>query len=59
MQFSDPNLASWCGVEMYTVPKREATIRPKNFRANIVTSFYESGNFNSISELRTNNLDQN
>jgi len=39
---------------MYTVPNREATIMPKNFRANIVTSLYESGIFKSISELRTN-----
>ena len=39
---------------MYTVPKREATIMPKNSRANIVTSFYEFGNFESISERRTN-----
>ncbi len=39
---------------MYTVPKREATIMPKNFRANIVTSLYESENFESIFELRTN-----
>jgi len=39
---------------MYTVPKREATIMPKNFRGNFVTSLYESGNLMSISELRTN-----
>ncbi len=39
---------------MYTVPNREATIMPKSSRANIVTSFYESVNFKSISERRTN-----
>jgi hypothetical protein len=39
---------------MYTVPKREATVMPKNFRASIVTSLYESGSCKSISELCTN-----
>jgi len=39
---------------MYTVPKREVTIMPKNFGMNIVASLYESENFKPIFELRTN-----
>jgi len=35
-------LPLWCGVEMYTVPNREATTMPKNFKANIVISLYET-----------------
>jgi hypothetical protein len=39
---------------MYTVPKQEATIMPKNFGMNIVASLCESENFKSVFELRTN-----
>ena len=52
------DLALLCGVEMYTVPKREATITPKKFIGSIVPRFTRSKTLGQFSSSVPTNLDQ-